>query len=408
MLENIILVIDAAHINGGAAKVALSSAVGLSQRGYHVVVLSSIMPIDRRLEENGVRVVCTGQPDILSNPSRLSAAILGVWNFKAYKTFKRILTDYPPENTVIHFHEWSKALSASVWSAVKGRNYRIVVTLHEYFLFCPNGGLYHYKQNRICHLKASSPTCYLCNCDARNYPQKLWRDIRQVVQNHIIRNCHDLHFIYISELNRSACFPYLKDMAANWFYLRNPIDLNESLWIDITRNDTYLFVGRISTEKGIRLFCQAITELGLKGCVLGDGPLKAEMEHTYPHIKFVGWVTGERKDQEIRKGKALVFPSLWYEGAPLTIVEMKSYGLPCIVPDRCAASEEIQDGKSGFIFKSGNLDSLKEAILKLERCNIQTLQSEIRSHFDSSLYSLETHCEGLQKIYSQVMSNQQE
>ncbi len=405
MLENIILVIDAAHINGGASKVALSSAVGLAKMGYHVVVMSAIMPIDKRLEESGVRVVCTGQSDILSNPNRLGAAIQGVWNVKAYRMFKRVLTDCPPENTIIHFHEWSKALSASVWSVVKDRHYKIVVTLHEYFLFCPNGGLYNYKQNRICDLKASSTACYWCNCDSRNYVQKWWRNIRQVAQNHIVGQQRDIHFIYISETNKRASFPYLRGMAAHWFYLRNPIDLNESEWTDIRQNDTYLFVGRVSAEKGVRLFCRAITELGLKGCVLGDGPLKEELERKYPNIRFTGWVTGKDKDTEIRKGKALVFPSLWYEGAPLTIVEMKSYGLPCVVPDMCAASEEIQDGKTGFIFKSGNLDSLKAAISKLEACDLNAMQSEIRSRFDGCLYSLRTHCDGLLDIYRKIMDN---
>jgi glycosyltransferase involved in cell wall biosynthesis len=161
----------------------------------------------------------------------------------------------------------------------------------------------------------------------------------------------------------------------------------------------------VSSEKGIGLFCAAITALNLKGCVLGDGPLKEKMAKAYPNIRFAGWVTGEQKDMEIRKGKALVFPSLWYECAPLTIQETKSYGLPCIVPDTCAASEEVEDGRTGYIFKSGNLESLKDAIVKLEQCDLMSMQSAIISGFDKKLYSLESHCSSLQNIYIEVMKN---
>lgn len=39
---------------------------------------------------------------------------------------------------------------------------------------------------------------------------------------------------------------------------------------------------------------------------------------------------------------------------------MQSHGVPCIVPDNCAASEYIDDGSNGLIFKTGNVDSLAE------------------------------------------------
>lgn len=405
MLKNVIILIDAAHVNGGASKVALMSAVGLSRKGYHVVVVSSVPPIDKVLEDSGVKVVCTGQPDILSHPNRIKASIQGLWNSKAKETFLRVLKDYSPEDTIIHFHEWSKALSASLWSVMIDRKYKVIVTLHEYFLFCPNGGLYNYRKKKICTLTASSTKCYLCNCDSRNYFHKLWRVVRQIIQNRIVDRNPGINFIYLSETSRRASYHYLNGIAANWFYLRNPIELNSDKRVDIIQNDTYLFVGRVSSEKGIRLFCEAITELNLKGCVIGDGPLKEKMEKAYPNIRFTGWVTGEQKDMEIRKGKALVFPSLWYECAPLTILEMKSYGLPCIVPDICAASEEVKDGKTGFIFKSGELDSLKKAISKLERSDLKAMQCDIATDFDKNLYSLETHCAGLQEIYQRVMDS---
>lgn len=95
-----------------------------------------------------------------------------------------------------------------------------------------------------------------------------------------------------------------------------------------------------------------------------------ELKEKYPKIVFCGWVDGEEKEKFILKGKGLIFPSLWYEGSPLTILEMKSCGIPCIVPDKCAASEDIKDGFTGFVFQTGSLYSLKKAIMKYEKVDL--------------------------------------
>ena len=48
-----------------------------------------------------------------------------------------------------------------------------------------------------------------------------------------------------------------------------------------------------------------MTDLGLKGRVLGDGYLRENLEHEYPNVTFDGWVEGEQKEDIIRKGKCL-------------------------------------------------------------------------------------------------------
>ena len=60
MLKNIVIVNDCAHIEGGAASVAINSAIGLAKH-YSVYLFSAVQPIDRRLEEVGVRVICMGK-----------------------------------------------------------------------------------------------------------------------------------------------------------------------------------------------------------------------------------------------------------------------------------------------------------------------------------------------------------
>ena len=403
MLKNIIVVNDFAFINGGAAKVAIESAIGLSEQGYHIVFFAAVGPIDERLERAGIRVVCLGQRDILSDSRRIRAIFQGLWNEKSKRTFNKLISEFEPATTIVHVHGWIKALSPSIWLSIANNKIKAIVTLHDYFLFCPNGGLFNYRTREICHKRPCSISCYVCNCDSRSYLQKWWRVLRQIILNCVFDKVKDLSVIYISELNKKVSSQSLKKKTTNWFYVKNPVIIHNSQIVDITKNDVYLYVGRLSSEKGIELFCKAITELDLNGEVLGDGPLRAEMEKKYPLIKFRGWQSGEELNQYISKAKTLVFPSLWYEGAPLTIIEMLSYGIPCIVPDQCAASEEIINGKNGYVFETGNLKSLEQAIAQMESSNLVKIQQGIDTTKIKEEYSLQHHCENLIKCYKQIL-----
>lgn len=405
MLKNILIINDFAYINGGAGKVAISSAIGLSRLGYNVTLFTSVGPIDESLKQTNVKVICLWQKDILSDSNRLRAIKQGIWNKYAKKKLEELFVTLNPEETIVHFHAWIKALSPAIFKPVAKLGFKVVITLHDYFLFCPNGGLFNYQTLKICDKKASSIGCLLCNCDARSYPQKIWRYLRQIVQWKELSNLKNINIIYISKLNKEVSYPYVKDISNKWYFVQNPIEINKQPVVDIQYNKKYLFIARLSSEKGIRLFCKAMRDLHLEGSVLGDGYLKEELKREYPEIEFHGWVSGKIKSDLISQGKALVFSSLWFEGAPLTIIEMKSYGIPCIVPDKCSASEEIVDGETGFIFKSGDLDSLKTAIMKYEKANTIIMQNKIIESFIPDKYTLVNHCQKLVEVYSDVLMN---
>lgn len=403
MLKNIIIVNDNAHVCGGIENVAFPAAKELAHRQFNVYLFTCTSPVDRSLTDAGVHVICLEQYDILRNPNRLSAVTQGIYNKMAHRQLLKFLSKFNPVDTIVHVHGWTKALSSSVFSAIARGGFKVVITIHDYFSVCPNGGFYNYPKKKICDLRPLSMRCICRNCDSRSYPTKLFRVIRSFVQRREMFKNKQLYFIYISQITHDAVIPYIEKHIKEAFYLRNPAQIQSSQPVDIVRNDTYLFIGRLSPEKGVRLFCQAMTDLGLKGRVLGDGYLRENLEHEYPNVTFDGWVEGEQKEDIIRKGKCLVFPSLWYEGSPLTILEAMSRGIPCIVPDRCAASDEVDNGLTGYVFKTGDLDSLKKAILKYEKTDISKMQQNILSTFKSSECTIDTHVTNLVKIYNHIM-----
>ena len=59
--------------------------------------------------------------------------------------------------------------------------------------------------------------------------------------------------------------------------------------------------------------------------------------------------------------RALIFPSLWYECEPLTVLEAKSMGLPVMVSNLCASVENVTE-KSGVIYNPQDYDDLSKKI----------------------------------------------
>jgi glycosyltransferase involved in cell wall biosynthesis len=402
-IKTIVIVNDAAHITGGAGKVALSSAVALSQKGFQVILFTGTSPVDDTLREANLKVICLGQKDILNDPDRIRAVKQGIYNTKAKREFENILKTLSPESTVVHFHSWTKVLSSSLFTVTHKFGFKIIITLHDYFSLCPNGGFFNYKKNRICRLKPVSIRCCMCNCDSRNYFQKMWRILRQLVQNRILWK-NNITFLTISGLNRKILEKNLKIRNRIQIYgLTNPIELNTDTNVDVQKNDEYFYIGRLSAEKGAELFCKAVTELDLKGVVLGDGYLLDSLKEKYPGISFAGWITGSDIQKYIRRCRTLIFPSLCYECAPLTIIEMQPYGIPCIVPDQCSASEKIVDGETGYIFESGNLDSLKACIEKVHQNDISHLSANIIQRFNYHEYSMDTHINELLNTYREII-----
>ena len=355
-IKNVIIVNDFNYIQGGASKVAIDTANILKNK-YNIIFFSAVHDDSNNLEN--IKSVSTNQTEALKDKNKLRGAINGIYNIKAKREFKKLLKEYSNQDTIIHVHGWTKALSCSIFDIAFKMKFKVVVTLHDYFTACPNGGYFNYKKNEICKYKPLSRNCIICNCDSRNYLFKIYRVIRQFVQNKIVKLNDKLEYaIGISDLN----IMILKQSLNKKVIIKkinNPIEYeNRKKPVNWKNNDYYLYVGRISKEKGVETFCKVLTELGKKGIAVGDGSEKARLEQNYKNIEFVGWKNKDQVKEYMSKAHCLIFPSLWYEGAPLVPLEAMSMGVPCIISNDCAAREYCRKNT----YK--NYEELKEKIIK--------------------------------------------
>lgn len=401
MVKNVIVVNDYPYINGGAGKVAIMSAISLAREKINVYYFCGTGEVCDELKKSNVKIITTGQKDIISK-NKLYGFFQGLRNKKAEKVLEDLILKIGCDNTIIHFHAWSKILSSSIFRVPKKYKIPVVVTGHDYGTVCPNGCFFDFRKNEICMDKPLSLKCMCKNCDKKNYIYKLFRIIRQFINKRYIKgNC--LHYFYISNFSEKIIKNNLFTKAERHFVV-NPIDVKFLKRADVKNNDYFLYVGRVSQEKGVDMFCRAISELNLRGLVVGDGPILEELKDKYPDISFVGWKKSDEIVNYAVKAKALVFPSIWYECAPLTIPEvMGKYYLPAIVSDLCAGKDYIINGKNGYIYDGNNLDDLKDKIKKMNE-NCEEFQSYIKDKFNRNLYLENVHSKNLIDEYNKILS----
>lgn len=405
---NVIVINDNAHVNGGASKVAIQEAVGLADRGHLIHFVCAVQPIAQELVHPNISVVCSQQHDLLANPDRVEAFIQGWWNTKAAHLTDQLLSRLDRTDTIIHLHVWSRALSASTIRAALDSEIPVICTLHDFQFACPSGTFFNHPHQQICRLRPLSRACILSNCDTRNYPQKLWRVGRQVIQKKIGRAPADIkHVIVHSRLAGEVMQSYLSP-DCTIHNLPIYIESTQCLPAHPETNDTFVYLGRLVREKGVLLAASSAAAESVPLTFVGSGPLAEQIRAANPKAVITGWVDHATSVKHLRTARALIFPSLWYETLGLVVLEAAAHGIPSLVSDTSAAREVVLDGVTGLHFRSGDELDLRARMKQLQDPDlVRTLGRSAYEHFWSSDYSsLDAHTSSLEEIYQKVLRPQ--
>jgi glycosyltransferase involved in cell wall biosynthesis len=402
-LNAVVIVSDALHVDGGSAKVALSSAVALAEAGYHVTAFGAIGPVDPGVAATaGIDVVCTDQAPIAAAGGR--AAIRGIWNAPAHAAMRECLSGLDPERTIVHLHGWTKALSSSVIHAALQARFSVVVTVHEYFTVCPTGSLFWHKEREICRLQPMSAACIAHDCDSRSYAHKLWRVARQLVQQYVAHVPAEVsQFVTISRFSRDVIAPMLSSSAV-LHYVPNPVEAIPGERVAAEGNAAFAFVGRLSPEKGPALFAEAAKRAGVPALFIGDGDERAAVLAANPEAVVTGWLSHPETIAMLRTVRVLVLPSLWYETLGLTVLEAAALGIPAVVPTECAAGESIDPGVTGLRFATGDCDDLAAQLAAFrDDAVVQRMGSAAHARYWANPYTMTRHVSGLLETYDSVL-----
>lgn len=402
-LDTIVIATDSARLNGGAAKVAFIETAGLVAAGYHVIFFAPTGPVDPALAASGAEVICLNEPDVLDDPNRLRAMGRGIWNGGAARALREILAPLDPARTAIHMHSFSRALSPAIGPVLNGSGFAALFTMHEYFLACPNGGFYDYQRQEICTRRPLGLSCLTTHCDARSVLHKGWRVVRQAAlwgPGGLPRNLRDIG--YISETQLTAMRPYLPD-GARLHHILNPIEIDlKAPRVRAEDNDIFLFIGRLMPEKGALDFARAARTAGVRAVFLGAGPQEEAIRAANPDAEMIGWVSPAEVADWLGRARALVFPSVWYEGYPLVTCEALIAGVPAIIGNSSAAVEVVRHGVNGLIYE--RREDLAGALTAMrDDARVAAMSREAHARRDSYAATPEAHCARVLEVLEGIM-----
>jgi glycosyltransferase involved in cell wall biosynthesis len=328
------------------------------------------------------------------------------FNLSSYNQTKKKMAAFKPD--VVHVHNLHFAGSTSVIYAIKKCGIPMVVTLHNYRMLCPSGTLffdgklYTSSVNKLLPLNAAMKgvyqnskiiTLWLVISAAINQIAKTW----DIPDRYIVlgNNAKDIflsskyrHLADKLKIKPNFCFPY-------------PAKQKEL-------DNYYLYVGRLSPEKGIQVILDAFSKTDLRLKIVGSGPLHEEIKRyseKYNNIEFLG-IKGKDEVYSLVSGAAaVVFSSIWYETFGMVIIEAFACGTPVIASAIGEAKNLVDNRVNGLLFEAGNEIDLLEKVIYYE-----SLPNDDKKSYQSNAlktyqdyYTPEINLKQLEEVYKDIL-----
>lgn len=299
---------------------------------------------------------------------KIPLAIKTVYSAEARKKIRKVLDSFSPD--IVHLNNFNYQITPSVileirkWEKETQRRVKIVYTAHDYQLICPNHMLNNPNTNENCEkcIGGGYINCIKGKCVHGSTLKSAIGFIEATYWNN--RKTYDQidKIICCSNFMKSKLDtnPILRSKTVA---LHNFIDINGNF--DLPKKDYILYFGRFSQEKGIETLLKACSLLpDVKFIFAGTGPMESEISKI-PNIENVGFKSGEELSSLILQAKASVYPSIWYENCPLSVMESISLGTPVIGADIGGIPELVENGINGLLFKAGDAEDLVSKISQI-------------------------------------------
>lgn len=362
-VDRVVVIHDYATPVGGAGVLALMAAREFRKLGVAVTFFAGSSSGGTDGLE-GIDVVALGGGDLLgSNP--FAAMLHGIHNGRACEALRGWIARRDTPRTVYHLHNWSQILSPAIFEALRSVEDRTVVTCHDFFNVCPNGGFVRFRDSQPCALQPLSLACLASQCDRRSGRHKYWRAVRQLQLKRSARFGESrATFTFLHE-RMLAKFVEAGFEAADLRVIANPVVAWSRERIRAEDNDRLLFVGRMGRDKGADIAAQAARANDLAITLVGTGELAQEICRRFPNARLAGWRDRQGILAEAAHARALIVPSRVTEPFGLVILEAAMSGLPVLVSDRAYLSAEAGREGFGISFDPGDIGALTRLLQDL-------------------------------------------
>ncbi len=292
--------------------------------------------------------------------------------------FSKLIDEFKPN--VVHCFSLNVALSPSLLDACREKGVPVVMSCNDYKHICTNYRLYHH--GKIC-TDCKGGKLYMPvinNCCKHSFAFSVASSIEAYSHERMDLFRKNIHtFSYESKFMRDITDEFWKGKKHRSYLLGKPF--HAPAYQPHYQYDNYfLYIGRLSDEKGVDVLLKAaqlVPEAKLK--IVGTGPYRQYLENLSKELKlnnveFVGSKWGEEAKDFIRNSRFIVIPSLWFENFPYVITETYALGKSLIGSDRGGIPENIEVGKTGYVYPADDYNRLSEIIKLMWEQQEQTKQ----------------------------------
>lgn len=330
-----------------------------------------------------------------------------IWSEDARRELQALIQRSCPD--IAHFHNTHFMISPAGYYACHTMNIPVVQTIHNFRLSCVNG--WFFRDERPCEDcvgKVFPWPAILHACYHASRPHSATM-VAMLITHRMLRTWQTKvdRYIALTHFARTkliqAAVPASKiRVIANFLQPEPPKGDGAGGYA--------LFVGRLSSEKGIGVLLKAWEKLGprLPLKIAGDGPMKEQVCRAAEQIAGIEWLGRVSKNEvlHLMQGAfALIFPSIWYEMFPMVIIEAFASGLPVIGSALGNTQEIIDPERTGLLFQPDDPEDLCAKVDWLlshpaERANMQIAT---RAEYESR-FTAERHHQQLMSVFEEVVA----
>lgn len=310
---------------------------------------------------------------------------------------------------IVHIHNLHYALGPFIIRKLKKSKIPVVMTLHNFRLICPSATLFYNNKLFTKSIKEDFPWTAIKNKVLDNSFIKTFITAYTYWIHKKINtwNTVDKYFTF-SDFSKNI-FEQSTLKVSNDKFVVKP---NFSSIVNVEPkifNNHFLYIGRLSEEKGIIPLLEAISQTKYTIRVFGSGPQEnsvLDLASKYPNIEYLGFQDKTCLSKEIRLANALIVPSVCYEGMPMTIIEAFSFGTPVLCSNIGILKQMVVPLQTGLHFNPYSSDSIIGSLMEWENLDNESKKVISKQCIDEfqSKYTKEENLRILNRTYQQIIT----
>ena len=303
----------------------------------------------------------------LSLRIKLASVFNLMYSLEAKHKIAQLIKIVKPD--VVHLNNFAHQISPSILDVFCKFRIPMVMTMRDYKLVCPSYSML--ADGKPCERCKNGRYyfCFLKKCTKNSFLKSFVNTVEMYL-HHKILHVYDKIDTFIAPskfmLNKVREMGFKKKIV----YLPNFVDIEEFKPQYEWEEESIVYMGRLSYEKGVVTLIDAVKGIPIKLKIIGDGPLretlisKAEGENI-DNVEFLGYKTSNELKKLVKKSMFTVLPSECYENSPRVVLESFALGKPVIGARIGGIPELVMDEETGLTFEAGDRKDLKEKIMFL-------------------------------------------